>query len=589
MPSNADIAAVFEQMAALLEMKGEVVFKIRAYQRAARTIEHLPFSIEERVASGQPLKGIPGIGEAIEKKTIEFIRTGAVRALEELRGELPDGVLTLMNVPGIGPKTAMRVARELGVTTIEGLEKAILEGRMAALPRMGEKTAENILRHIRALSLRTKDKRTPIGVALPVAEEVIAALRERCPGLHKLTPAGSLRRWRETVGDIDLMGAAAEPQQAIDVFVKLPQVQEVIGHGPKKASAVVVPGIQVDLRIVEDESYGALIQYFTGSQQHNIRLRDRANRMGLSLNEYGITDIATGRVERFADEEAFYARLGLQLMPPEVREGVWELDLAERCALPRLVELGDIRGDLHVHSDWSDGREPLETMVAAAAARGYQYVAITDHSAGRGIANGLSEERLRQQIDVLRDLSARHSIAVLTGSEVDIRADGSLDYSDEMLAALDVVVASVHSAMGQERERMTQRIIQAMRHPSVTVIGHLTCRLLGERDPIEVDVEAIFQAALETGAILEINASPERLDLRDVHVQRARELGVPLVISTDAHHSDQLAHMRFGVAVVRRGWCEARHILNTLPRERFLALIKAPKPERARLIKQGVV
>ena len=580
--TNEEIAGIFENMAALLEMKGDVIFKIRAYHRAARTIERLPFSLEQAVAEGQELKGIPGIGEAIDKKIREQLATGRVDAYERLKAEFPDGVLSLINVPGVGPKTAMLIVKELGVSTVEGLEKAIQEGRLSQLPRIGEKTAENILRHIH--TLRTKDQRLPLGRSLPVAEQVMAALRERCPGLGNLSPAGSLRRWKETVGDIDLMGTAENPVQVIDALVGLPMVREVLGHGPKKASVVVDPGLQIDLRIVDEDSYGALIQYFTGSKEHNVILRDYANRMGLSLNEYGISNLKTGKVEKFAQEEDFYARLGLQYVPPEIREGMWEVTLAAKNALPNLVEVANIKGDLHVHTNWSDGRDPVETMVEGVVSRGYQYVAITDHSVGRGIANGLNVERLRKRNALIRGLEDRYPIKLLCGSEVDIRADGSLDYPDELLSELDVVVASVHSAMGQDSAKMTERIIKAIRNPHVTIVGHPTCRLLGSREPIDVDMEALFRAAAETGTALEINASPDRLDLKDVHVMRARELGVPLVINTDAHTLETLDQMRFGVAVARRGWCQAGHILNTRSLEEFLLFLRTPKPERGRLL-----
>jgi DNA polymerase (family 10) len=365
-------------------------------------------------------------------------------------------------------------------------------------------------------------------------------------------------------------------------------VQEVLVHGPKGTSVVVAPGIQVDLRLGEPDSFGALLQYFTGSQQHNILLRDYANRMGLSLNEYGITNLSTGVVERFPDEPAFYSRLGLPYICPELRVGIWELEAAQEARLPQLVEESDLRGDLHLHSDWSDGRDPMEAMVAAAAAQGYEYMALTDHSSGRGIANGLSPERLMDQIGLLRSFQARYSIAILCGSEVDIRADGTLDYSDELLNELDVVVASVHSALGQDRRTMTQRIIKAMRHPAVTIIGHLSTRLLGRREPVEFDLEEVLQEARTTGTALEINASPERLDLKDTHAYRARELGVPLVISTDSHHYADLAQTRFGAAVARRAWCEPRHILNTLPLEQFLRYIRTPKPDRIRVFDAAV-
>ena len=725
-------------------MKGDTVFKVRAYQRAARTIENLSFSVAQAVEEGTDLKKIPGIGKAIDDKIHELLETGRVSAYEKVLAELPDGVLSLMDVPGIGPKTAMLITQELGVSTIQGVEQAARDGRVASLPRMGEKAAENILRHIN--TSRTKDHRTPIGQSLPLAEEVIRRLREACPEIGALFPAGSLRRWEETIGDIDLVGTSPNPEHAGEVLASLDMVREVLVHGPKKTSVVVEPGMQVDLRLGDPESFGALLQYFTGSQQHNIRLRDYANRMGLSLNEYGITALSTGETEQFPDEAAFYARLGLPYIPPELRTGMWEVDAARDGNLPNLIEESHLRGDLHLHSDWSDGRDPIEAMVAAAAEQGYEYMALTDHSSGRGIANGLSNDRLLQQIALLRSLRSKYAITILCGSEVDIRADGTLDYPDELLEQLDVVVASVHSAMGQDSETMTQRIIDAMRHPSVTVIGHLSTRLLGRREPVEFDLEALLQAARDTGTAveinasperldlrdihayrarelgvpaaaeqgyeymaltdhssgrgianglsndrllqqiallrslrskyaitilcgsevdiradgtldypdelleqldvvvasvhsamgqdsetmtqriidamrhpsvtvighlstrllgrrepvefdleallhaardtgtaLEINASPERLDLRDIHAYRARELGVPLVVSTDSHHYADLGQRRFGVAVARRAWCEPKHVLNTLPREQFLQYIRTPKPARTKL------
>ena len=578
---NEEIAQLFENMATLLEMKGDTVFKIRAYQRAARTIGQLSFALEQAVQEQADLKKIPGIGKAISEKIQELLQTGQVSAYEKLLEELPQGVLNLMDIPSIGPKTAMLLSQELGVGTVEELEQAIEAGKLAALPRMGEKTAENILRNIQ--SLRTKDDRTPIGEALKVAEETIAALREKCPHIDLLYPAGSLRRWEETIGDIDLVGTAAHPEEVGDALVSLPTVQEVLVHGPKKTSVILEPGIQVDLRIGEPESFGALLQYFSGSQQHNIRLRDYANRMGLSLNEYGITDLDSGVVESFADEASFYARLGLPYIAPELRLGMDELEAAREGRLPDLVEESHLRGDLHLHSNWSDGRDPIETMIEAAASQGYEYMALTDHSAGLGVANGLSNERLAQQIELLRSLQDRYSITILCGSEVDIRADGSLDYPDELLAQLDVVVASVHSAMGQDQDTMTQRISRAMQHPAVTIIGHASTRLLGRRQPVQFDIETLLQTARETGTAMEINASPERLDLKDTHARRARELGVPLVINTDSHHYVSLGQRRFGVALARRAWCEPRHILNTMPRQQFLEYIQTPKPQRVQV------
>ncbi|MBI2917445.1 MAG: DNA polymerase/3'-5' exonuclease PolX [Chloroflexi bacterium] len=569
--NNRQVAEVFENIADLLEVKGEISFKVRAYRRAAQAIDHLPQDIAQ-LSREDKLRTVPGVGEAIARKIQELVDTGRLEYYEKLRAEFPDGVLKLMEVPTVGPRIAARLHKELGITSVDALEQAILAGQVAALPRLGEKTAEKILKSIQ--SLRRKDQRIPLGQALPVVEGIMAALRGT-PGLYTLAPAGSLRRLAETVGDVDLMGTAEDPARVLDAFARLPLVRQVLVQGPKKVSVLVDGGLQVDLRLVEPDSFGSLIQYFTGSKQHNIMLREWANRKGLSLSEYGITHLDTQELEKLATEEAFYQRLGLQYIPPELREGTTEVELAEAGRLPRLVELGDIAGDLHVHSNWSDGHASLEEMALAAQRRGYQYVALTDHSAGRGIAHGLNEERRRQQLAELRALDQRlPGIRILSGMEVDIRADGSLDCPDELMAQSDVVVAAVHSAMGQDRDRMTARVMAAMRSPHVDIVAHPTCRLLGERDPVDIDLEAVFQAALETGTALEINAMPPRLDLKDVHARRARDLGVKLVISTDSHSPDQLEFMSYGVGVARRAWCRPEDILNTRPLPEFLARLR---------------
>lgn len=580
-PSNDEIAQLFENLGALLEMKGDSAFKIRAYRRAAEAIRQLAFPLAQSVRDGQKLTGIPGVGKAISDKIHELVTTGKVQTYERTRAELPDGALELLAIPGIGPKTARLIGAELGISSVEGVAQAAADGRLAALPRMGKRAADSILRHIQAT--RSMGGRTPIGDALPAAEAVIAALRERGPETALLTPAGSLRRWEETIGDVDLVAVTPQPEELGRALTALPEVRETLVNGPRKTSVIAEPGLQIDLRVGEPGSIGAMLQYFTGSQQHNIRLRDFANRMGLSLNEYGITSAESGQTETFADETAFYARLGLPWIPPELRTGMWELDAAQQGRLPQLVEAQHLRGDLHIHSDWSDGSDSIETMVAAAAALGYEYMALTDHSQGLGVANGLTPERLAAQKQVLSELRQRFDIRILAGSEVDIRADGRMDFPDDTLAGLDVVVASVHNAMSQDSATMTRRIIRAMEHPSVTIIGHLSARLLGQRPPVDFDLEAVLQAARETGTALEINASPARLDLRDTHAFRAREMGIPLVINTDAHHHSELPGGRFGVAVARRAWCEPRHILNTLPLADFLRFIETPKPERLQI------
>jgi len=579
--NNAAIAKVLQDIADLLELKGESAFKVRAYQRGARAVENLTVEAE-RLAKEGKLRQVPGIGQSIGEKVQELIATGRCQYYEDLRAEFPAGVTALMDVPGIGPRTAARLAKELNITDLGELEDALLSGQVATLPRMGEKTAENILRHLQAF--RRKDMRIPIGEALPIVEEIISALSKHS-GVSNLTPAGSLRRFRETVGDIDLMGtaSAADAEGVIKAFVGLPQVKEVLVKGPQKASVIVQSDLQVDLRLLEEENFGSLLQYFTGSKDHNIALRERSLKRGLSLSEYGITNVKTGELEKYRNEEDFYKRLGLQYIPPEIRETRGEIELAERGRLPTLIELGDIKGDLHVHTDWSDGRDSIEEMVRAAKARGYEYIAITDHSAGRGIARGLNEERLRQQVQEIREAEAKvGGIRAFAGQEVDIRSDGTLDLSDELMSELDVVVASVHSAMGQDEAKMTERIIRALENPHVDILGHPTCRLLGQREPVAVDMEAVFQAALATDTALEINAWPYRLDLKDLHVFRARELGVKIVICTDSHKTEHLDVIRFGVGVARRGWCEAKDIMNTRPLAEVEAFLRRDRASKSR-------
>jgi len=572
--NNVQIAEIFENIAGLLEIKGEQRFVVVSYQRAARAIDHLSTEIEQMLRDEEDLTEISGVGKAI---------AGKMDFYEKLRGEFPDGILDVMHVPGVGPKSAKRLWEELDVTTVEKLEEVAKDGRLASLPRMGQKKADNILKEIAAS--RTKDDRVPIAMALPAAERVIAALRERCPSIVRLEAAGSLRRFEETIGDIDLVCTSTNPQEVLDALVELPNVTNVLAHGEKKSSVVLSEGVQVDLRVVDDSQYGSLLQYFSGDKQHNIRLRALAQRPGLSVNEYGIKDNETEEIESFTDEQSLYERLGLQYIPPELRRGGEEIDRAKKKDIPRLIEVGDLKGDLHVHTEWSDGRDPTELMVVTAQERGYEYVAITDHSVGRGIANGLNEERLHEHIREIRELEqGLGSIKILAGSEVDIRADGSLDYPDDLLNHLDWVVASVHSAMGQDAETMTARIIKAMHNPHVTAIGHLTTRMIGERKPIEADFEAIFRAAAETGTALEINASPQRLDLKDIHAHRARELGVPLVIDSDAHRTESLDNQRYGVAVARRAWCESKHILNTLPLDAFMGYLSLEKSKRSRFL-----
>ena len=569
---NSEIAGVFQDMADLLELKEENIFKIRAYRRAAQIIERLPKEMSAMVEQGEDLQKIAGIGEAIAKKSAELIYSGKLEAYENLKAEFPEGITNLLEIPGIGPKTAHRLATELMISSAEQLEQAIREGKVAHLFRMGDKTAQNLLRQIQ--TMRRKDQRIPIGEALPVVEDIIHILRT-FHGVKNMTSAGSLRRFRETVGDIDIMGTADDPEMVINEFVALPQVKEVLAKGPTKASIIIPPRLQADLRMVEHDSFGSLLQYFTGSTQHNISLRTKEQKKGLKLSEYGITDAATGMLEKFATEEAFYGRLGLQYIPPEIREDQGEIELAEGNDIPRLVDITDIRGDFHVHTHWSDGTHSIEEMARAAKAVGYHYIVITDHSRGRGIARGLNEERLRRQIQEIRALNQQiEGFRILSGIEVDIRADGSLDMPDAVLADLDIVVAAVHSSFNQAEERITRRIIHAIENPHIDIVAHPTCRLIGEREPTAVNTEAVFHAAAKYKKVLEINAMPVRLDLKDIHTYRAREQGVMLAIGTDAHTVNQMQLMRFGIGVARRGWCQPQHLLNCLPAEKVLAFFK---------------
>ncbi len=567
--TNSEIAERFGTIVSLLQMKGEKSFTVRAYQRAERTIERFPRDMDGMVAEGDDLTEIPGVGKAISDKITELVTTGRMSYLERLKAEFPDGVLGLIEIPGLGPKTVVRLWKELDVTSVEALEVAVEDGRVASLPRMGKKSAENIGRAIQFA--KSKSDRFPIARAMDISRRVTGHLRA-CEGISQLVVCGSMRRFEETVGDLDLVCVTSDPAGAMDAMAGMDGVAEVLGHGEKKTSVVLDSGMQVDLRVCEPQRLGAMLQYFTGNLRHNVRLREIATRLGLSLNEYGLKNVETGALETYPTEEALYERLGLQYIPPELRQGAGEVELARNGDIPRLVELSDIRGDLHTHTDWSDGRDTMEEMILEAKARGLEYISVTDHSVGRSIANGLSVERLENHGRRLKELESDiGGIRILPGTEMDIRADGSLDYPDEVLDNLDWVVASVHSAMGQDSATMTQRIIAAMRNPRVSAIGHLSTRLIGERRPVDADYDAIFRAAADTGTALEINGSLERLDLKDAHISRARELGAALVINTDAHTTEGLGNMEYGVSQARRGWCEKGDIVNCMGVDEFMA------------------
>lgn len=547
-------------MADILEIKDENVFKIRAYRRAALNIEGLSRSVDE--LSREELLEIPGIGTELAAKIEEYLRTGSIHAFEKLKADVPQGLLTLLAVPGLGPKTARLLYDQLHVTTIEELEQAAREHRLAGIPGIRGKTEENILKGIDAVK-RGKE-RHPLGKVLPVALDLVEELRKRA-SIERIEIAGSLRRRKDTVKDIDLVATAGDPERVMAGFVSLPQVEEVVMHGPTRSSVIIREGLQVDLRVVAPESFGAALSYLTGSKGHNIRLRDMAVKAGLKLNEYGvfreIDDVRLGGKY----EEDVYRILGLPFIPPELREDFGEVEAALAGKLPDLITLEDIRGDIHVHSKWSDGAHTIAELAQAARDRGFAYIAVTDHSKGLGVARGLTIERLMEQKREIEEVNTLYKdFCVLHGTEMDIKSDGALDFPDDVLECLDIVVASIHSGFRQSREQITSRLTAAMRNPYVSIIAHPSGRLIGERDPYDVDMEEILRVAKETGTAMEINAYPLRLDLNDIYARRAKELKVPIVIGTDAHVISQFDALAYGISVARRGWLEKGDVLNTL-------------------------
>lgn len=563
---NFEVARQFELMADLLEIKGENPFRIRAYRRAAQNVESLTEEVETLVAENR-LDRVAGIGKDLAAKIAEYLQTGQMRAVEEAKKEIPAGVVQLMNVPGVGPKTAKLLYEKAGVHDVTQLEELAKAGRLKGMPGIQAKTEANILKGIAVI--RQGQARMPLGRALPLAEELARAL-ERVKEVKQISLAGSIRRRRETAGDMDILVTSAKPEHVIDAFVRLPQVAEVLERGGTKASVRHREGLQVDLRVVEPEAFGAALVYFTGSKQHNIRIREMAQRKGLKISEYGVLDESTSRRIAGKTEEDVYAAIGLPWIPPELREDAGEIEAALERRLPDLVDVRDIRGDLHDHTHASDGHHSIEALVAKARERGYEYVVVSDHSRSSTIARGLSIEALRAHVKKIRAAQDKfRDITILAGSECDILADGAMDYPDEVLAELDIVLAAVHARFKQPREEMTRRICRALEHPSVNILAHPTGRLIGERDPYDVDLEAVFRAAKQNGKAVEINSSPERLDLNDVHARRAAELGVLIAINTDTHFLDNLNNVALGVATARRAWIGPSQVINTWPLERL--------------------
>jgi DNA polymerase (family 10) len=556
LPRNSDVADLLEELADVSEVLGEQGFRVLAYRRAATRIRETASSIAELALAGRA-KELSGIGGTIEAKIVELTETGQMEALEKRRAEVPGEVTQFLRLPGLGPKTAARIWRELGVTTLDGLREAAEQERVRTLQGLGAKSEERILDALAKGFGPAPERRGLLGVGLPVVREVVQALREH-PAAVEVSEAGSVRRGRETFRDLDVIATATDPAALIEHFVTLPWVLEVAARGDTKATVVTKQGLRLDLRVVPPEDFGSLLQHFTGSKHHNVALREEAQRRGMSVSEYGVTVVETGEVHRFQTEDELYRFLGYEWIPPELRENDGELEAARNGALPQLVEVGDLVGELHCHSTWSsDGRSSIEEMARAARGLGYRFLALTDHS------HYLREGRLDAQWREIDEVNGRvKPFRVLKGIEANIRTDGTVDVADEILASLDWVVASLHTAF--ERSP-TERILAALDHPHVDSIGHLTGRKLNKRSGAEIDVERVVARAAETGTALEINSQPDRLDMRDVHARLAAEAGVLVPITTDAHSAGALGYRELGVAQARRGWLTKEQVLNTRP------------------------
>jgi DNA polymerase (family X) len=574
--SNAELARRLDQLADLSEIDGDNPFRVRAYRNAARRLRELEEQISDLLDHGADLTEIEGIGKEIAEKLRTMVQTGRLRQLDELAERVPIGLTEVVRVKGVGPKHARTLWQEVGVTDVDELEKAAKDGKLAGLPGFGAKTQENVLKGIDAY--RRNTGRALLGEIDAVVAPLIERLRT-AKGVSRVEVAGSYRRRRETVGDVDLLAIAASPGEVTKAFTSYGEVDDVLGSGDTRSSVRLASGLQVDLRVVPEDAFGAALMYFTGSKDHNVALRQRAIDRGLRLNEYGLfegteDDPHARRVAGISEEE-IYQRLGLAWVPPELREDRGEIAAAAEGRLPELLTQDDLHGDLHMHSTWSDGKNTLSEMIAACIERGYAYMAITDHSKALAMTGGMDEAKLARQWEELDALTAdRSDITVLRGMEVDILKDGSLDLSDDWLEKLDIVLVSVHSHFGLPQTEQTARVVKAVSHPEVNVLAHPTARMLGERDPIDVDLGAVFDACLENDVAVEHNASVPRLDLSDTHMIAARKRGLVITMGTDAHAVKQLDAMRFGVDQARRAWLTREDVLNTRPLaevRRFLA------------------
>jgi DNA polymerase (family 10) len=569
--SNDEVEAAFQELADLLTISGGDPFKARAYEKAARALGGHPANV--CTLSATELKQIPGVGKAIADKVVEYCGTGSMRALEQQRAAIPVDLRHLVEIPTLGPKKALTLYRELGITSVEQLVDAVQAGKLKGMRGFGPKTVENILHGVEVM--RRDSGRVHLDAALAVAERIVATLTG-IPGCTRCTYAGSLRRFRETVGDVDILAASLDPEPLMRALRTMPDVADVIGSGSKKTSIRTAAGLQVDLRVVPPDSWGAALQYFTGSKPHNVRVRTMAVRAGLKLSEYGLFDAETEELIVSRTEEELYRRLGLDWIAPTLREDRGEVEAAQAGKLPDLIEESDIRGDLHTHTDLTDGVAPLREIVRAAAERGYAYLAITDHAPNLYMQRMTAEKMLAQREQV-RALDREHRrMHLLHGTELNIDPDGGLDWPDEFLAGFDICVASVHSHFSQPRDAMTRRLIRACENPHVQVIGHPTTRMLGRRSAVDADWAAVFEAAARTGTALEINCSPDRLDLSDEHIIAARRAGVKFAVDTDAHAVTHLDNLRYGIGTAQRGWLTPDDVVNAWPLRRLRAFLRKP-------------
>ena len=572
--TNAEIAAALEELGVLYELDGAVKYRVLAYGTAAKAIRESPVSVADLAAAGRTTE-IPGVGKTLAEKIDALLETGEIPAAVKLKAKFPPTLIEVTRVPGVGAKTARRLFDEIGVATLDDLREAAAGERIREMKGLGPKAEENVLAGLERLGEPGEGSgRVLLSMARPIAEELARTLREH-PAANRVEVAGSVRRWGETCKDIDLIATAEEPQALAEHFVASPLIAAAGKPGPNGVRAQTQNGISVDLRIVAPEAFGNLLQHFTGSQAHNVQLREDAVGRGLSVSEHGVTEVESGKVDLCASEEAVYERLGYAYIEPELREGRSELKAAREGKLPELVSLDDIRGDLHSHTTLSDGRNTLEEMAEAGRERGYAYMAITDHSASHGFGDHVTAERLWERIDEVADWNqGKRGFRLLAGSEVNIGLDGSLDYPEDLLEALDWVVASVHTSFAISEKEMTARVLAAIENPNVDCIGHLTGRLIGRREPYGVDVEAVAEAAAGNGTMIEINGNPNRRDLSEHHARLASDAGVTIVLNTDAHGVDTLNNMSYAVATARRAWLGPKDIANTRSWQDFKRLTK---------------